>query len=73
MSNYCSDCKYNQSDRTGDKACPFNFFYWDFLNRHRDRLQSLGRMNLVLSHFKRMSETELDQISSLAAEWWENQ
>ena len=70
MSDYCTDCQYNHSDRTGDKACPFNFFYWDFLNRHRDRLYDLGRMNLVLSHLKRMSEAELGQISSLSAKWW---
>jgi deoxyribodipyrimidine photolyase-related protein len=70
MSNYCSDCQYNQSDRTGDKACPFNFFYWDFLNRHRDRLKSLGRMNLVLSHLKRIPPEELAEISALATQWW---
>jgi deoxyribodipyrimidine photolyase-related protein len=70
MSDYCGSCKYNQSDRTGDKACPFNFFYWDFLNRHRDRLKSLGRMNLVLSHLPRISEPELSEITTLANQWW---
>ena len=73
MSDYCSNCQYNRSDRIGDNACPFNFFYWDFLHRHRDRLDALGRMNLVLSHLKRISEAELDQISSLAAKWWDNE
>ncbi|MEL6496568.1 MAG: cryptochrome/photolyase family protein [Cyanobacteria bacterium J06623_7] len=71
MSDYCGDCKYNKSDRTGEQACPFNFFYWDFLNRHRDRLKSLGRMNLVLSHIKRISETEMAEITSLAESWWQ--
>ena len=73
MSDYCSDCHYNKSDRTGDRACPFNFFYWDFLDRHRDRLKSLGRMNLVLSHLKRISDTEFWEISFLAQKWWKNQ
>ena len=73
MSDYCGDCKYKKSDRTGDKACPFNFFYWDFLHRHRDRLKSLGRMNLVLSHFKRISNEELDRITALAREWWDKE
>ena len=27
MSDYCSDCQYNKSDRTKNKAYPFNFFY----------------------------------------------
>ena len=73
MSDYCGDCQYSHSDRLGEKACPFNFFYWDFLQRHREKLYNLGRMNLVLSHLKRMSESELAQINSLAAQWWEQQ
>jgi hypothetical protein len=32
---------------TGENACPFNFFYWDFLARHRDKLQSIGRMSFI--------------------------
>jgi deoxyribodipyrimidine photolyase-related protein len=70
MSNYCVDCQYNQSDRTGANACPFNFFYWDFLQRHGDRLKSLGRMNLVLSHIKRIPLEELSEINALANQWW---
>lgn len=70
MSNYCGDCQYNQSDRTGANACPFNFFYWDFLQRHGDRLKSLGRMNLVLSHLQRMTPEELAEITTLADQWW---
>ena len=73
MSDYCGGCKYNHRDRTGERACPFNFFYWDFLHRHRNRLKSLGRMNLVLSHFRRISDEELDQITTLANEWWEEE
>ena len=69
MSDYCRGCKYDKSERTGDKACPFNFFYWDFLNRHRDRLKSLGRMNLVLSHIKRIPNTEMTEISAKADKW----
>ncbi|MEM7590257.1 MAG: cryptochrome/photolyase family protein [Cyanobacteria bacterium P01_A01_bin.83] len=73
MSDYCGNCQYRKSDRTGEQACPFNFFYWDFLNRHRDRLKSLGRMNLVLSHLKRISPEELEQITTLAQEWWQQE
>ncbi|MEO0541805.1 MAG: cryptochrome/photolyase family protein, partial [Cyanobacteria bacterium P01_A01_bin.105] len=35
MSDYCKGCRYNHKARTGPDACPFNFFYWDFLGRHR--------------------------------------
>jgi len=72
MSDYCGNCRYRHGDRTGEEACPFNFFYWDFLERHLDQLKSLGRMNLVLGNFKRMQEEELDQIRSLAQDWRQN-
>ena len=72
MSDYCSSCKYKKTKRTGETACPFNFFYWDFLIRHQDKLRSLGRMNLVLSHLKKMDADESEQIRSLSRKWWQN-
>ncbi|OAB60122.1 deoxyribodipyrimidine photolyase [Phormidium willei BDU 130791] len=69
MSDYCQHCRYDRRSRTGDRACPVNVFYWDFLIRHRDRLKDLGRMNLMLSHIKRISPEEQAQIQGLAEEW----
>jgi len=69
MSDYCRGCVYNPKERTGDSACPFNFLYWDFLSRNRDRLHSQGRMNMVLAHLDRMSAAELENIRSLSQEW----
>jgi deoxyribodipyrimidine photolyase-related protein len=37
MSDYCGDCEYDRSKRTGDDACPFTTLYWDFMARHHDR------------------------------------
>ncbi len=42
MSDYCQQCPYNPKARTGNDACPFNYFYWDFLARHRENLQKTG-------------------------------
>ena len=69
MSDYCSDCPYNPRDRTGSSACPFNFFYWDFLSRHQEKLKSLGRMNLVLGNLRRVEAEELAKIHALAVDW----
>jgi len=69
MSDYCKDCTYNRRERTGGNACPFNYFYWDFLARHRDKLKSQGRMNLILANLDKMDEQELDAIRQKAAEW----
>jgi deoxyribodipyrimidine photolyase-related protein len=69
MSDYCSGCQYSLKERTGEKACPFNFFYWDFLARHRDRLQSQGRMALILKNLDRISPEELETIHQKATNW----
>jgi deoxyribodipyrimidine photolyase-related protein len=72
MSDYCGNCRYSPSDRTGENACPFNFFYWDFLYRHREKLKSLGRINLLLGNLNRMDVEELKEIQLLAQEWRQN-
>lgn len=70
MSDYCGTCVYNPRDRTGEHACPFNFFYWDFLARHREKLSSQGRMNLILKSLDRFTPEELQQIHQKTLDWY---
>jgi deoxyribodipyrimidine photolyase-related protein len=54
MSDYCGTCRYSVTRKTGDKACPFNYLYWNFLDRHRDKLESnhrLGRAYAIWDRF----------------------
>jgi deoxyribodipyrimidine photolyase-related protein len=44
MSDYCRYCRYDVNQRVGENACPFNALYWDFLDRHRDKLGSNRRL-----------------------------
>ncbi len=69
MSDYCKGCAYNPKERLGKNACPFNFFYWDFLDRHRSKLESQGRMSFILGHLDRISPEELESIRQQAREW----
>jgi deoxyribodipyrimidine photolyase-related protein len=69
MSDYCKGCRYNHKARTGENACPFNFFYWDFLHRHRDKLQTQGRMSFILKNLDKMSTEELSEIQQQAMNW----
>ncbi|MDV3352038.1 cryptochrome/photolyase family protein [Leptothoe sp. ISB3NOV94-8A] len=69
MSNYCKSCRYNAKARIGEDACPFNFFYWDFLDRHRDKLQSQGRMSFILKNLDKMTAEDLAQIHQQATDW----
>ncbi len=49
MSNYCTQCKYDPDEMIGEKACPFNALYWDFLVRHQDMFRGNPRMPYVFS------------------------
>ncbi|AIE76238.1 cryptochrome/photolyase family protein [Synechocystis sp. PCC 6714] len=69
MSDYCQQCPYNPRLRTGDNACPFNYFYWDFLSRHQEKLQKTGRMGLILANLKRIEPTEISEMQLLAETW----
>ncbi|MEP0912792.1 cryptochrome/photolyase family protein [Leptolyngbya sp. GB1-A1] len=69
MSDYCKHCDYNPKRRTGADACPFNFFYWDFLARHHSKLQNNDRMKHILLNLNRIASEELAQIQQQAADW----
>lgn len=62
MSNYCKDCHYNYKEKTGEKACPFNSLYWNFLLRHENKLADNGRMNMMYSLLNRKSAEEKEAL-----------
>lgn len=63
MGNYCRDCRYNVKERSGEDACPFNTFYWDFLLRNEDRFRMNTRMALILKHLEKMTPGERVEIT----------
>jgi deoxyribodipyrimidine photolyase-related protein len=46
MSDFCKDCAYEVKQKTGPKACPFNYLYWAFLIRNQVHLENNPRMAL---------------------------
>ncbi|MCM8556434.1 cryptochrome/photolyase family protein [Sphingomicrobium sediminis] len=67
MSNYCGDCAYSVSKKTGEGACPFNALYWDFLDRNRDKLENNHRLGRTYSTWDRMSDEKKDEYRDSAA------
>jgi deoxyribodipyrimidine photolyase-related protein len=63
MSNACEHCRYRVDERTGEDACPFNMFYWDFLIRHEARFAANTRMKMMLKHVERMDKRERVRIT----------
>jgi deoxyribodipyrimidine photolyase-related protein len=56
MSDYCKGCAYDVGEKAGDSACPFNYLYWAFLHRHRDRFGKNPRMAQMYRSWSRMSD-----------------
>ena len=56
MSDYCKECSYSVSKKTGEGACPFNPLYWHFMDRHRDRLEKNHRVGRIYSTWDRMGD-----------------
>jgi deoxyribodipyrimidine photolyase-related protein len=53
MSDYCRSCRYDPRQRLGEDACPFNALYWDFLDRHQDKLGDNPRLAMPYRNWQR--------------------
>jgi deoxyribodipyrimidine photolyase-related protein len=62
MSDYCSGCAYDPKVSLGERACPFNALYWDFLDRHRDRFAGNARMPYVYANLNKMGDEKLTAL-----------
>ncbi|HZH04312.1 MAG TPA: hypothetical protein VEY30_11035, partial [Myxococcaceae bacterium] len=62
----CPRCRYDPDQRTGERACPYNFLYWNFLNQHRDLLSANPRMRNLLSTLDRWGPEGRAQIFEAA-------
>lgn len=62
MSNYCKTCQYSVTKKNGDNACPFNYLYWSFLTKNRDKLSNNHRLMMMYKVFDRMSDDKKKAI-----------
>lgn len=62
MSNYCGSCRYSPSAKNGPKACPFNYLYWDFIDRNAAKLRGNPRMGFMYKSLDRMTDEKRDAI-----------
>ena len=56
MSDYCGHCAYKVKEKTGEKACPFNYLYWNFLMENEDVLRGNQRLNMVYGTLDKMKD-----------------
>lgn len=67
MSDYCKGCYYSNTKKTGEKSCPFNSFYWNFVDRHRDQLEKNPRIGMMYRTWDRMSAEKKQEYLEQAA------
>ena len=68
MGDHCSQCPYRRDQPTGPKACPFNALYWNFLERHADRLGSNPRLAMPYRQLAKMPDSKRQALSQQAAQ-----
>ncbi len=62
MSDYCKKCVYKVNKKNGAEACPFNYLYWDFLDRNRTKLAGNHRIGIMYKTFERMDSEKKKSI-----------
>ncbi|MVO09101.1 cryptochrome/photolyase family protein [Flavobacterium sp. TP390] len=72
MSNYCKNCHYKVKDKLGNKACPFNSLYWNFLDDKKEFFKNNQRMGMMLALLKKIKPEELSKIKEKAQDIIEN-
>lgn len=72
MSNYCTNCHYSKSKKTGEKACPFNSLYWNFLMVHEEALSKNRRMSMIYNLLNKKSSEEREALRQQAEYYLEH-
>jgi deoxyribodipyrimidine photolyase-related protein len=66
MSDYCRNCAYDVDLKTGPSACPFNYLYWDFLARNRDKIGGNPRLQQTYRGYDRLAPARKAAITASA-------
>ncbi|NDJ60940.1 MAG: cryptochrome/photolyase family protein [Chloroflexi bacterium] len=69
MSDYCKGCHFDHKQRLGEKACPYNFLYWNFIIEHEATLRANPRFGRSVLGLSRIDEAERRQIQAQADEY----
>jgi deoxyribodipyrimidine photolyase-related protein len=66
MGNYCKECAYSHTVKSGENSCPFNSLYWNFLEEKKAHFKNNQRMSMMMSLLEKKSKEELNEIQERA-------
>ena len=72
MSDYCKSCRFYVKQKTGLDACPFNYLYWNFLDRHRSVPGDNPRLAQPYRTWDRMDDSRRDRTRRDAEKFLNN-
>jgi len=72
MSDYCKGCKYSVTKKNGDKACPFNYLYWNFMIENEDKLKGNPRLNMSYNTLNKMNDEKIQAIKDDSKRFFKN-
>ncbi|MCH2198867.1 MAG: cryptochrome/photolyase family protein [Flavobacteriales bacterium] len=72
MSSYCDNCVYDHKKKSGEGACPFNSLYWNFYDRHRDKLGRNPRIGMMYRTWDKMAPENKAALLSQANDYLNN-
>ena len=64
MSNYCKNCHYQVAAKNGEKACPFNYLYWNFLLQNKPKLEQNIRLSMPYRTLQKMTVEKIGAIQT---------
>jgi deoxyribodipyrimidine photolyase-related protein len=73
MSDYCGRCSYDVKDAVGENACPFNYLYWDFMARHREKLGGNNRLAMPMRTLEKMDQERVRAMRANAARFLDSE
>jgi deoxyribodipyrimidine photolyase-related protein len=72
MSDYCPDCHYKVTDTVGEKACPLNSLYWQFMDQHQEEFFKNPRSKMVYSSWLKKTDEQRNTVLQHAHSLLEN-
>jgi deoxyribodipyrimidine photolyase-related protein len=70
MSNYCKNCQYDVQEKTGPKACPFNYLYWNFMIENAKKLRGNPRLSYSYNTLDKMTKAKKEAITSSSSSFF---